>query len=209
MSGLQNVLDAVHDHERFRPAYAKRMAASFIPTGLSQIAGAMDPVRRDTRPSGTSSGRGSPASPTTCRRSGTSAGEPVRSRVMRAPRDSFTPSASTTIKDDPASVEVPPAGADRGAGTAVARARAFKTKGLAGSSRPEEYDRFTAQAGQLAYQLVTKLVTAPNYQRIASDEKRARLVTNVIWKARDVARLQLKVQRARQQGGVPLALRGP
>jgi hypothetical protein len=207
LSGLQNVLDAVHDHERFGPAYAKRMAASFIPTGLSQIAGAMDPVRRDTSTFGNLVRSRIPGLSDDVPPIRNIWGEPVQQSYEGA-AGLFTPSASTTIKDDPASVEVRRLVQTAGLGL-QSPARAFKTKGLAEKLTPEEYDRFTAQAGQLAYQLVTKLVTAPNYQRIASDEKRARLVTNVIGKARDVARLQLKVQRARQQGGVPLALGGP
>ena len=207
LTGLQNALDAVDDPERFGPAYAKRMAASAIPTGIAQLAGAIDPVRRDTSTF---------ANLVRSRIPGLSQDvPPIRNIWGEEVPQSYqgmaglvSPSATTTLQDDPASVEVRRLVETAGLGLS-SPARALKTQGKASALTPEEYDHFTQQAGQLAHRLVTKVVTAPTYQRIASDEKRARIVQNVIGRARDVARMQLKVQRMRHQGGVPLALGGP
>jgi hypothetical protein len=207
LSGLQQVLDAVDDPERFGAAYAKRLAASAIPTGLAQMAGALDPVRRDTTTFPSLLASRVPGLSDDVPPIRDLWGEEVR-RGNEGAAALFLPADRTTVKDDPASVEVRRLVTQAGLSVG-SPARALTTKGVAEKLTPEDYDAFTQQAGALAHTLVTRLVEAPNYRRVTSDETRARLVTNVIGKARDVARKQLRVQRARAAGGVPLPLGVP
>lgn len=208
LTGLQTILDAREDPERFGSAFVKRFASSFVPTMVAEAARAVDPVARDTSASLTDM--------LASRVPGFSDdlpplrniwGEPVQrgpgGLATFLPMDTGAP-----VQTDPASVEVRRLVTATGFGVG-SPARSLTTQGKAEPLTPEEYDRFSEQAGQLAKTLVTRLVTAPNYQRIQSDEKRARLVTNVIGKARDVARHQLRLQKRMQQGGTPLPLAVP
>lgn len=46
MQGLANLMEAINEPERFAPAYFERLAGSFIPSGVAEVARYQDPVMR-------------------------------------------------------------------------------------------------------------------------------------------------------------------
>jgi hypothetical protein len=46
LQGLSLLMEAINDPDRFAPSYLERFTSSFVPTGVAEIARAVDPVRR-------------------------------------------------------------------------------------------------------------------------------------------------------------------
>jgi hypothetical protein len=181
MQGLSNLMNAMSDPERYGTRYVSSMAGSVVPGAVAQTKQAFDPTLRRPR---------SPLEAIKARTPGlgedvpvayTIWGETVKLGDENWIKNLLSPVATGEISKDKATTEVVRLGVKPGSPQ-----RKLGKMELT----DQEYDQYARSSGQLAHQLITKIVNRPNYDSIPDETKRG-LFDDLFSAARETAKNRL------------------
>jgi hypothetical protein len=186
MRGLSDLISAMQDPKREGAQWVTGMVGTAIPTGVAQVARAIDPVQRDTagvldtlqsRVPGLSSSLPAKRSAVT--------GEPITRGGSLGP-DMISPIYTKTDKGDPVAAE-------------MVRLRIGVSQPERSVDKepmtPQQYERFVGESSKKAHAAVARVMRNPNWGKIP-DEDRVKVIRDVYEAAHKQARDELRVQRA-------------
>lgn len=174
LKGLSDFMLAQADPDRYGERWIASLAGTLVPTGVAQLARAIDPLIRRPRSLKETFQSRVPGLTGAVGPIRNVWGEPVSregfldgtNRVAEVAEKLVNPIAVRTIADDPASREV----ARLKVAPSVSQTLGFR--GLKLKLTDAEYDAYKAERGALAKRLVTQIVTGPSYRAAGDDAKR-------------------------------------
>jgi hypothetical protein len=183
LSGLSDVLSAIHEPGRYGDKFLGRLAASTVPAGIGQVARTEDPYIRDVR---------SMTDSVAARLPGFSAGLQVKRDIWGNPimregalgPDLLSPVYQTRVKQDRVTDE-------------LIRLKVFPgpvDRKIGGQElTPKQYDDYARIAGRLAREQLEPLVAIPAWEQVPTFA-RQELVHSVFDRSRAAARSWLMLQ---------------
>jgi endonuclease YncB( thermonuclease family) len=162
LSGVSDVVGALHDPERNADNMMQRLVgALLIPNLVAGTARTVDPTQREVETIGDSLQARIPGMRDDLMPRRDIWGEPIRQEGGLGP-DWLSPVWVSQKLNDPVNREL----------LKIGYAPGILPKKVAGRElTPEEYDRYTAQAGQLSHDMLGHLIEQPGWHNLSDDEK--------------------------------------
>lgn len=183
LQGPSDLLEAIHDPDRYGPRYIQKLVGTVIPTGVAQVARTNDPYLREARTILDNVRSRIPGEREKLFVRRDAFGEPIKGEGSLGP-DLVSPIYQTAARNDPAIKEMLRLDVVPGR-----LPRQMKNVEL----EPAEYDAYSKHAGQLFKQSIDHLVSHPDWRNVPDDAK-SELLTTTLRKARDLARTQTMIE---------------
>jgi hypothetical protein len=179
LRGPAELIEAVQDPDRYGATYVQNLVGTLVPTGVAQYARNQDPYLREARSILDKIKERVPGYRETLPVRRDVFGDPIKLEGSLGP-DILSPIYTSTANNDPVAKELVRLGVAPGSAQ-----RKIQNVDLEG----EEYAAYQQNAGQLAKQVLARLITAPGYEDLPDDTK-TELIGDVFRKTRDIGRAQ-------------------
>lgn len=177
LRGISELLDAASDPERHGGRWLRNLAGTVVPSGVAAAARAIDPVMRSAGTVPEAIQRRIPGLTEDLPAVRDLWGQPIL--IPGGPVERLlSPVHRSKVDEDPATREIVRLGMSIGSPQRALGARRLT---------PEEYDLYAKASGQAAHELVSALVSLPNYARI-DDDAREEEIRRRFYLARKAAR---------------------
>lgn len=180
LRGISELLDAASDPERHGGRWLRNLAGTVVPSGVAAAARAVDPVMRSASTVPEAIQRRIPGLTEGLPAVRDLWGQPIL--VPGGPVERLlSPVYRSKVNEDPATREI-----------VRLRMSVGNPQRALGARRltPGEYDLYAKASGQAAHELVSVLVSLPNYGRL-DDEAREEEIRRCFYRARKAARAQI------------------
>jgi hypothetical protein len=177
LRGPAELIEAVQDPDRYGAQYVQNLLGTVVPTGVAQIARTRDPYLREARSILDTIRSRIPGQREKLPMRRDLFGEPIKLEGALGP-DMVSPVYQSRVTNDPVATEMLRLG--------VSPSRVMrKISGV--ELEPLEFESYQVSTGQLARNLLSKVIASPDWAELPDDAKRD-LIDDVMRKSRDWGR---------------------